>query len=387
MAMRIGFSAAVRCILALSITLGSLSVGFTRERGPRVEVVCPAPPIPVNVGEQNLIAYELHITNFDMVSLKLERLTVFANHSADQTLKSYSGGELAGLMSMASSMGGGKDSQVIAPGSRAIVFLWLEIGADKPALKSLGHQMIFSTVTQGDASAAKTEAKLEDFEVAVRREAVPTVRAPFDGGVWLAGELANDAGHRRTEAAIDGHVHAPERFAIDWVKVGPNGDSHHDGNARNENWWGYGEPIHAVADGEVTQVVDGIAENTPRVLPLPVTLDNIAGNCVIVRIAGNRYVTYAHLQNGSITVRVHDHVRQGAILGKLGNSGQSTAAHLHMQITDGNSVLESEGMPFVFTNYTDLGPGSEYELDKHRSIPRSGALPVGNLVVEFRGAQ
>ncbi len=52
----------------------------------------------------------------------------------------------------------------------------------------------------------------------------------------------------------------------------------------------------AVADGEVTQVLDGIPENTPRVLPQKVTLDNIAGNYIILRIAPNLYVSYAHLQ-------------------------------------------------------------------------------------------
>jgi hypothetical protein len=82
-----------------------------------------------------------------------------------------------------------------------------------------------------------------------------------------------------------------QRFAIAWVKVGLNGNSHHDGTTRNENCWGYGEPIHAVADGEVTKVVDGIPENTPRVLPKTVRLDNIAGNYVTVRIAANRYAT------------------------------------------------------------------------------------------------
>src|ERR1700693_5661474 len=79
---------------------------------------------------------------------------------------------------------------------------------------------------------------------------------------------------------------------------------------RNENWWGYGEPIHSVADGEVTKIVDGIPENTPRVLPRSVDLDNIAGNYVIVRIAPNRYVTYAHLQGASIKVRLHDAVHR-----------------------------------------------------------------------------
>jgi len=74
------------------------------------------------------------------------------------------------------------------------------------------------------------------------------------------------------------------------------------------------------------------------------------------------------------------------ILGRLGNSGQATAPHLHFQVTDGNSVLESEGVPFVFDKFTDLGPGSEFELDKHRSIPRTDALPANNLVVEFPAA-
>src|SRR5258708_17517937 len=39
-----------------------------------------------------------------------------------------------------------------------------------------------------------------------------------------------------------------------------------------------------VADGEITEVVEGIQDNTPRTLP-PVALDTIAGNHVILKIA------------------------------------------------------------------------------------------------------
>lgn len=122
---------------------------------------------------------------------------------------------------------------------------------------------MFAAGVPGERTGSTTAA-LEDFRVPVSPEAAPPLRPPFDDGVWLAGELANDSGHRRTIVAVDGHIHAPERFATDWVKVGPNGNSHHDGTTRNENWWGYGEPIRAVADGEVTQVVDGI-RITPHV--------------------------------------------------------------------------------------------------------------------------
>lgn len=124
-------------------------------------------------------------------------------------------------------------------------------------------------------------------------------------------------------------------------------------------------------------------DNAPRVLPQQVTLDNIAGNCVTVCIAANRYATYAHLQNGSIEVRVHDHVHRGDVLGLLGNSGNATAPHLHFQLTDGNLVLQSEGGPFIFDKFTDLGPGSDYELDKRLSIPREHSIPGNNAVIEF----
>ncbi len=163
--------------------------------------------------------------------------------------------------------------------------------------------------------------------------------------------------------AIDGHIYSSERFAVDWIKVGPNGDSRHDGSTKNENWWGYGEPVLAVADGQITEVVDGIPDNVPRNLP-PVTLDNIAGNHVILQIAPNRFVTYAHLQNGSVKVRLHDQVHRGDTLALLGNSGNTTGAHLHLQVTDRSSVLQSEGIPFVLSSFTYLdGFGLSGEAD------------------------
>lgn len=239
--------------------------------------------------------------------------------------------------------------------------------------------MVFSAAADPDGPST-----LEDLQVPVSRDSVPVLRPPFHGGTWLAGSGPdNNSPHRRTITAIDGHIYAAERFAIDWVKVGPNGDSHHDGTTRNENWWGYGEPVLAVANGEITEVVDGIPDNPPRSLP-PVTLDNIAGNHVILQIGPTRYVTYAHLENGSIKVRLHERVRQGAVLALLGNSGNTTGAHLHLQVTDRNSVLQSEGVPFVFPSFTYLGPGSDYEADKHVSVPWVNSIPPGNAVIEFQ---
>ena len=355
--------------------------GAARERGPRVEVRCPSAPVPVKLGEQQAFVYELHVTNFDSVPLTLNHLEVFADAEKTQPLVAISGDGLSKLIIEVGADMHAKSSQTIAPGKRSVLFMFVTQPLDRQTPNVLRHRITFAA---GAHSGAATETVLDDFPVTVSKDLAPLLRSPFEGGSWFAGEgPSNDSDHRRTITAVDGQVNIAQRFAIDWVKVGPNGDSHHDGTTRNENWWGYGEPIHAVADGEVTKVVDGIPENTPRVLPKTVTLDNIAGNYVTVRIAANRYATYAHLQNGSIRVHLHDQVHGGDVLGRLGNSGNATAPHLHFQLTDGNSVLQSEGVPFIFNKFTYLGPGSEYEADKHLSIPRDHSIPGNNDVVEF----
>jgi hypothetical protein len=40
-------------------------------------------------------------------------------------------------------------------------------------------------------------------------------------------------------------------------------------------------------------------------------------------------------------------------------------------------------VPFVFDQFTDLGPGSDYEVNKHASIPRGQSLPANDAVIEF----
>lgn len=378
--------------LAFWIVFALVTTAFARERGPRVEVVCPTPPIPVRMGTQQVLVYELHITNFDVVPLTLKRLEVFANEESTGPISSLADDKLSAAMihsgaPMAmSGMSGGKadDNRVIAPGTRSVIFMWIELPLNRRVPNSLKHRMSFSAVAQ---DGAVTDAILENFQVPVSHGAVLRLAAPFHGGVWLAGDgPSNQTNHRRAITAVDGHIYSAERFAIDWIKVGPNGDSRHDDSTRNENWWGWGEPVLAVADGEITEVVDGIPDNTPRVLP-PVTLDNIGGNHVILKIAPDRYVTYAHLQNGSIKIRLHNRVHTGDVLALLGSSGNTTGAHLHLQLTDRNSVLQSEGVPFVFSSFTYLGPGSDYELNKHVSEPWQESIPPGDAVLEFPAEQ
>jgi hypothetical protein len=60
------------------------------------------------------------------------------------------------------------------------------------------------------------------------------------------------------------------------------------------------------------------------------------------------FVHYAHLQRNSVTVKAGQAVRRGQVIGRLGNSGNTNAAHLHFNITDDPSPEAAQGLPFVF---------------------------------------
>lgn len=388
---RLGSSPCIpaRTIFRLPFALLLLIPSFARERGPRVEVTCPAPPIPVTMDKNKVLVYELHVTNFDMVPLTLKRVEIFANEESSQPLVAVEDEKLSAamvrvgeaMMSSSGSSGAAQDTRTIDPGGRNVVFVWLELPVNRAVPSSLKHRMNFSSTPTG--ADKPRDVTLQDFQVAVSHDSVPVLGPPFRGGTWLAGDgPANDSDHRRSIFAIDGHIYSPERFAIDWDKIGPNEDIRHDGTTENQNWWGWGEPVLAVADGEITEVVDEFPDNTPRFLP-PVTLDNIAGNHIILQIGQNRFVTYAHLQRGSIKARTGSHVHRGEVLALLGNSGNTTGAHLHLQVTDRNSVLEAQGVPFLLADFTYLGPGSDYP-EKQISQPWLNSIPPGNGVVKLK---
>ncbi|MDE1147937.1 MAG: M23 family metallopeptidase [Azospirillaceae bacterium] len=221
----------------------------------------------------------------------------------------------------------------------------------------------------------------------------PTVlSAPLRGGGWVAfNALSNTSIHRTTLMVVDGQVRVPERYAIDFVQLDGQGREFAGEQGRNESWPGYGQPVLAVADGVVTVVRDGLPDNVPGQPPAQkATLDTIAGNMVILR-AGAVSVMCAHLIPGSLTVRPGQAVRKGQVLGRLGNSGQSDAPHLHLQVTDLDHPAAADGLPFVFDAFTLEGTvadtaaidaGGAWTADAPPQARRH-QLPLENAVLGF----
>ena len=95
----------------------------------------------------------------------------------------------------------------------------------------------------------------------------------------------------------------------------------------------------AVADGTVVFTQDGVPEQSPTALIPADKQADIGGNKVILKIAPKVFAVYEHLQPGSLTVKVGDHVKAGALLAELGNTGPSTGPGDENALRRGGQVL------------------------------------------------
>jgi hypothetical protein len=157
-------------------------------------------------------------------------------------------------------------------------------------------------------------------------------------GVWLAGQAG---------ASVLTNGHITNRYAIDMLKLGPDGRLFMGEEECVTDFYSYGENIYAPADGRITQVQDG----HPSDLMGNMNKDHPGGNYIIMDIGQEKYVYFGHLINGSIMVEEGQSVTAGTVLGRIGNSGYSTHPHLHLHVQN-KPVSDPEGRityPFRFT--------------------------------------
>jgi murein DD-endopeptidase MepM/ murein hydrolase activator NlpD len=187
----------------------------------------------------------------------------------------------------------------------------------------------------------------------------------------------NTSGHRRALTPFNGSTSIGQRFAIDWLQLGPDGNTFTGNPKDNKAYHAYGTELLAVADGIVMSVKDGIPDNVPggsRAVPL--TPETIAGNVVVLDVGGGRFAFYGHVQPGSLRVKPGDKVRRGQVLGLLGNSGNSDEPHLHFHVGDSASLLEAEGQPYVIDSFDVMTTPSVGQ-------PRRNELPLQGAIVRF----
>lgn len=126
------------------------------------------------------------------------------------------------------------------------------------------------------------------------------------------------------------------------------------------------EPVHAAFAGRVAEVGAGWRDRatvqalweivrTTFMPPINTPEDHrpLAGNYVIMEGDGV-FAFYGHLRSGSVAVAPGEDVVAGAILGNVGNSGNSTMPHLHFHLMDRVHPLSAKGVPCAFRGYERL---------------------------------
>jgi len=99
----------------------------------------------------------------------------------------------------------------------------------------------------------------------------------------------------------------------------------------------------------------------------------------------------AHLKQDSLRVATGDRVRRGQVLGEVGNSGNSTGPHLHIELLDecpdlpaiGTIRMDASGVPFGFRDVICEREGAVVPLSK--VVPETGdVLRASNEVTAGR---
>lgn len=338
-----------------------LLANIVKSMGLPVDISVPVPPTPFpgHGGGINMV-YELHLTNVSPVELHISRIEVMDGNA---TLVAYEGRDLNEVLQQFGA--DTPDHRAVKPGMRAVAFVWVRINPRAAVPQTLRNRITFDGFPVENTVAVSSAKPL-------------VLGPPLRGSDWLAANgPSNTSGHRRALIAIDGRLHDAQRFAIDWVKVGANGKTFSGDEKDNKTHYAYGNEVLAVADATVSETKDGIPENIPGLASraVPITLETIAGNHIILDLDGAHFALYAHLQPGSLRVKVGDKVKRGQVLGLVGNTGNSTEPHLHFHVTDGNSPLGSEGVPYVLESFEVVaGAGTG---------PKTNALPLQGARIRF----
>jgi murein DD-endopeptidase len=337
-----------------------------------IEVAVPVPPTAFHADGKMHLVYEVHVTNFARPEILLTRFEAVAGA---RSLATYSGDDFARIVTRPGVQT--KEPLRIDGGLRAVIFVWATLDSPSDVPASLEHRIALKIADDEFTSACA--------RIPVLKDSV-SIGPPLKGDGWLAANgPANGSGHRRALIPVGGGVHIAQRFAIDWLQLREEGGSFTGDRLDNKNYRCYGSDVMAVADATVATVKDGIPQNVPGVnsRAVPITLETVGGNHVILDLGAGHFAFYAHLQPGQIRVKAGDRVKRGQVLALLGNSGNSTEPHLHFHICSLNSPLASEGLPYAL-NFEVIGKGFGWKPSGAAPAERrSREMPLQNTVLRF----
>lgn len=142
----------------------------------------------------------------------------------------------------------------------------------------------------------------------------------------------------------------PQRWGYDFTKLVDGKRFELDGG-KAADYHCFGEPVFSPVGGKIVQLENHHVDNPPG----EISPNSMIGNHVVIQASPREFVYLAHLQKGSIKVKLQDDVVAGQEIGAVGNSGQSPEPHLHMHVQDRQQFPIAQGIPVAFSGYSTGG--------------------------------
>jgi hypothetical protein len=284
----------------------------------------------------------------------------------------------------------GRTPMDVVPQSGALAVILDVVVAPDQVPARLTHRITYELAPDAPLTTIIGSREIVGPELAVDPFMPLVIAPPLRGTGWANANGCCDASaHRSARLAVDGsHLVTFELFAIDWIRLEGNRLFTGDGIG-NEDYFAYGAEVLAVAEGTVAFVRDGLPEEAPNepVMAVHQPLD-YGGNEVVLELVPGVYAFYAHLQPGSIRVQVGETVSTGQVRGLLGNTGNTTAPHLHFQLADGPDILTANSLPFVIDAWTLAGTIAPESTASDVQVvgtpaPQTATLPLELTVADF----
>jgi murein DD-endopeptidase MepM/ murein hydrolase activator NlpD len=345
------------------------------------------------------VVYEIELTNTKAATATLQRIEVVDAAAPTHVIATYAGKDLVGNLRTLQPAPAG-DARIPANASRLFyVELAFKDAAAMP--QALLHRLTLLGAANPGPHTPATPLYYTVARVPLDRAPLPLIEPPLRGDGWVAANGCCNSliVHRGSLQSINGALFNSQRFAIDWMRLDKNGELVHGDPAAVRDYTDYGAKVYAVADGTVVETLDDLSDQVPGTLPDPatITLRTVDGNHVILDIGNGLYAFYAHLGKGSVTVHEGQRIKAGTVIGELGNTGNTSAPHLHFHIMDGPSAMGSQGVPYLIRGFTRVGQVDVQKFNDSdvltghwgKPLPRPVAeharFPMDLNVVDFEG--
>lgn len=371
----------------------------TLEFSPLIVSVLSPEVVPVTGADGRVyLAYELSVFNAaprDATLTKIETLATGERGELGDVIATADGQQVAANTMV---LGGGAEKTAEIPAGRTAVVVVRAAYAKEDAIPGAFTHRLSATFAAPGADAPRLASKYPDDvaqiggAVTVSSETPLVIGPPLAGENWYANNALDSAelnAHSDVVIPAGGRITAAERYAIDFGIVDPDTMQTYRGDPdRNESYLAFDQPLLAVADATVVRVVSDLPDVAPGRLTEVAVVDDATGNQVVLDLGDGVYALYAHMKQGSALVQVGDTVTKGQEIGRLGNSGNTSEAHLHFQLQRG-PVLSAENVPWVIDAFTLVG---QVAADGSRIVPpeepaeRTDEVPVLYSVFTFPSA-